>query len=173
MMTIDVARSIKHKRILYKWEWESILDAVLDGGFWLLFPVLTIVVIFMQGINDVPFVVWIADFYILSGWYLRGKLICIEGGALPENREAVVESLKSWYPKIKIMDGGINIIKGGKNSGMFTWGRKLVILFDENNAYVNRMTLGRHDIRMPLHAPFHYMSLLRLKKKMITATSSS
>ncbi|MFD2600461.1 hypothetical protein [Flavobacterium suzhouense] len=172
-MTIDIARSIKHKRILYKWGWESILDAVLDGGFWLLFPVFTIVEIFIQGINDVPLLVWIVDLYILSGLYLRGKLICIEGGALPENREAVVESLKSWYPNIKIIDEGKNIIEVHTSTGMFTGGHKLVILFDENSAYVNKVKLMRHDIRSPFHAPFHYISLFRLKKEMTTATSSS
>lgn len=64
------------------------------------------------------------------------------------------------------MGGGTKVIKGAQHSGFFTWGGELVILFDDNNAYVNRVTLGRYNIRSPFHAPFHYLSILRLKTKM-------
>ncbi|RWW92358.1 hypothetical protein [Flavobacterium cerinum] len=168
---VNINTSIKYGRILYDQGLGKVYDIVVDAAFCLVFPVISICLFFgiITRHSPDPFLdtfFLIMGLWLLLGWYLKGKLICIEGGGLKYNKNAVIESLKLHFPETRSITGSKKI----KNAIESTrWGgiKETTILFDNENAYINRYAVAGHNKRSPFHAPFHYISLLRFKKALL------
>lgn len=167
---INIDTSIQHGRILYNWNKKTIFAVVLDSLLCLVFPIISICLFFgiIKRHTPDPFLdtfFLIMGLWLLLGWYLKGKLICIEDIKSKDDKESVVQALMQYYPKVKKITG-TKKIKSGIQITLLSGVKEIVVLFDGENAYINRSTRSEYSRRsIPFNALFNYISVLRFKKR--------
>jgi hypothetical protein len=166
---INIDTSIQYGRILYKRNRSTVYAVIIDCLFCLVFPVISICLFFgiIKRHTPDPFLdtfFLIMGLWLLLGWYLKGKLICIEGAGSGDNKKAVIESLMLHFPNTKNITG-TKKIKSGIQITRWSGVKEIVVLFDGKNAYINRSTCGEYGRKsLAFNAPLHYISLLRFRK---------
>lgn len=166
---INIDTSIQYGRILYKWNRSTVYAVIIDCLFCLVFPVISICLFFgiIKRHTPDPFLdtfFLIMGLWLLLGWYLKGKLICIEGAGSGDNKKSVIESLTLHFPNTKNITG-TKKIKSGIQITRWSGVKEIVVLFDGENAYINRSTRSEYSRRsIPFNALFNYISVLRFKK---------
>lgn len=167
---INIETSIQHGRILYNWNKKTIFAVVLDSLLCLVFPIISICLFFgiIKRHTPDPFLdifFLIMGLWLLLGWYLKGALICIEGAGSGDDKKAVIESLMLHFPNTKSITGRKKI-KSGIQITRWSGVKEIVVLFDGENAYINRSTRSEYSRRsIPFNALFNYISVLRFKKR--------
>ena len=73
--------------------------------------------------------------------------------------------MNNKFPKLKLDDAGQKIIRYDLKTGLLTWGKRITVIFQNENIYLNITTTGRYDIKSPFHSVFHYFTLKSIGKQ--------
>ncbi len=169
-LIINYDKSISKKRIVYKIT--PIYTAYMIFEYSLMIIWITVTILVMRDSNIFKSVtaISIAVFFIISsilflgGRFFLDKLVFISGKDPLYLKSKIADFIRISYPNIKINDSSQRIITARRGTTLFSWGKEIIVLLSESGIYINIRTYGRFDFRSPLHAPFHYLKCLRLKK---------
>lgn len=168
-MKINVPKSVKYKRLIYKWDFDSI-PALLSEYFWYGMLLYVLYLIFsQQRIVNLEELCIALFFMAIAAVFLfyRDRLVFLKNGALPDNRKILINTLQSLYPDMDINDysgGDVKIFE--KHMGFFTWGKKITVIYSGDDAYLNAATVGSFNSKSLLRGLPHYYKLSTLEKKM-------
>lgn len=148
----------------------QVLSTILDNCVWLI--LLSTSTLFITNKRNysldsslIILLVCIIMLWTIIGLIRLNKLLKIDGTNAADNRSAVIEILKDEFPTLKIDDSGQRIIRHYIQTGLFSWGKQITVLFHENSIYMNITTIGRHEIKSPFHAIFNHWTLIRIRNK--------
>lgn len=164
---INRQKSIQRGRLVFHLNTGLLINKVFENLVWLIFLALPLLPLMNKSSKltftslclTVAFVI-----FMLVSLYLMNHLILIKGSNPTLNRLKMVQILKHRYPSLKIDDSGQNIIKFKKETGLFTWGKEITVLFEEKQVYINSTTLGRYHMKSPVHSIFNTISTLQIRK---------
>lgn len=164
---LDLEKSIQKQRLIYKMSFGTFFIRVFDNYLWIILILLPIAVILNKqnniGFKGILFFS-VCQILLIVGLYFVNKLVVIEGTNQAENRKKIISIVGEKFPKLKIDDTGQRIIRAKIDTGLIKWGKKITIIFDEQNIFINCTTLGRDNMKSPIHSIYNYFVMLRLKK---------
>jgi len=102
---------------------------------------------------------------LLISWYYIYKLLKIKITNLEKDRIVFVDILKERFPELSIKDDGINMLRSKKSNGLFSWGKSLIVFFEEDKILINLTTLGRYEYKSPLHSISNYLKLKSIEEE--------
>lgn len=165
---IDKYTSIKKRRIIYKFSWSLIFEKLINSFYYFLWIICSIL-LYTNKSNHFSLlgitIHLLFTFWFLSGWFFINKLVKFEIKDMTINRSVFFEKLSYGFPNLDIQDSGNEKIIIRKETGLFTWGKILIIIFDTQQAYVNYTTVGRHDLYSPFHSLANYIKLKKLRSE--------
>jgi hypothetical protein len=168
---IDYEKSIKRHRLTFKMTTELFMTRLLDNSLWLIF-LITAGLLFSNknnysNNNGVRFLVVfiLITLWLLIGLLLLNKLVVVKGTNPLENRKLIIQIMNNKFPKLKLDDAGQKIIRYDLKTGLLTWGKRITVIFQNENIYLNITTTGRYDIKSPFHSVFHYFTLKSIGKQ--------
>lgn len=95
------------------------------------------------------FIFLIPCFFALHIFYKLNDLRCI--GTFEEmEKEKLIQSLQNNF-KLKVEQRTDNFIILHRSSGLFSWGKRITLIFHQKEIWINQVTLGRHNLRSPFH----------------------
>jgi hypothetical protein len=151
---------------------ELFLTRLLDNSIWFIFIACTgLLLTNKNNYHSDKGVLFVALFCLLTIWLLVGliylnKLVVIQGSNPTENRQRIIQLINDKFPKLKLDNSGQTIIRYDLKTGLFNWGRRITIIFKDENIFVNITTFGRFDIKSPFHSIFHYWTLKRIGRQL-------
>ena len=161
-LRIDKNKSIKFKRIIFKTDWESILNLLYEVTFYSILPLIIIFLTFKSlekiSLIGLAFIIIFCSIYFTS-WFLLGMLCRVKINDKIKDRDFLVETFSSAFPELPIIDNGINSIIAKRMGGFPITGRCLTILFDEEYAYINLTSYGKFESRSFLHSIGNYFKI--------------
>jgi hypothetical protein len=101
---------------------------------------------------------------LLTSWFLNYKLLKVEISNPEKDREIIVKLLKKEFPKFRLNDNGINVLRGKYRGGLFSSGKKIIVIFTEEKILLNLTTFGRGESNIPFYTFFNYYKLLKIRK---------
>ena len=150
---------------------ELFMTKLLDNSLWLVFLIST-GLLFSNKNNystdkGVGFLIvaFLIALWLLVGLLLLNKLVVVKGTNPLDNRKLIIQILNNKFPKLKLDDSGQLIIRYDLKTGLFNWGKRITVIFQDENIYLNITTLGRYDIKSPFHSVFHYLTLKSIAKQ--------
>jgi hypothetical protein len=167
-LRINREKSILKERLIYKPNWEYIFEVVFEISLYSLWTIVSFLVI-LEPVNQINFATLIVILSInilaLISWLYIYKLLKIEIYNSENDRKLLVEILKEEFPEFKINDNGLHMLRCKKNVGLFSWGKSLIVIFDEKKILINLSTLGRYETKSPLHSIINYLKLIKIRKE--------
>jgi hypothetical protein len=179
MKQIDFEKSVKRQRLTYKAKPLVILSQVYDWFMWLLlvcinvyflFTALALLITrdqFSSSILITILILFTTFIGLVAGLYYLNKFLVINCSAPERDRKRVIELLNEKYPKINFDRSGQRINQYYKRVGLFSWGRRIVVLLEGENIYINMATLGRYDVPSAFHSVVNYWRLQIIRKKIM------
>jgi len=82
------------------------------------------------------------------------------------DRKKFVEILQNEFKDMQINDDGLHILQSKKDIGLLSWGKSLTVIFTEKYIYINLTTLGRFDVKSPIHSFTNYLKVKSIGKKL-------
>lgn len=165
---IDAKKSIQKERLIFKPNWEYIMEKAFEIIVYLGWTFLTLLLLTnpknsfnLVGIIVVVFI----NILLLISWYYIYKLLKIKISNTKNHRIVFVNLLKERFPELSINDNGVNMLIGKKSNGSFSWGKSLTVFFEENQILINLTTLGRYETKSPLHSISNYLKLKSIEKE--------
>ena len=168
---IDYEKSIQKHRLTFKMTTELFMTRLLDNTLWLIFIISTILLLTNKdNYSTNKSVLFLLAVVVLTTWLVIGlvfinKLVVIKGSNMSDNRRKIIQLLNDKFPKLKLDDSGQKIIRYNLKTGAFNWGKRITVIFKDNNMFLNITTLGRYDIKSPFHAVIHYWTLKAIKRQ--------
>ncbi|PRZ21682.1 hypothetical protein [Flavobacterium granuli] len=165
---IDKKKSVEKERLIFKPNWEYILEKAYETFIYLGWTIATIAVILnpKNAINHTAtLIVILINILLLISWYYIYKLLKINISKPERDRKLFVEILKNRFPELIINDNGLHMLRSKKNTGSLSWGKLLTVIFDENYLFINLATLGRYGNKSPFHAISNYLKLKSIEKE--------
>lgn len=167
---INFEKSILSKRIIYDITPLKIIEIIGDYFFGVLFIIAGLLV-FMHEITDryqqSVFLILLSGIltsYMATGCYLMTKLLKIEGTDIDKNRDQVVALIKRKYPKLVIYPGQ-RIIIAEREHKYIAFDRKIIVVLDDRDLYINSCTIGRADSKLMFMAVPNYIRCKALAKE--------
>lgn len=166
---IDYDKSIQRQRLTFKMTTELLLTRILDNSLWLVFLISVGFLLsnknnFDKGLTPI-FVAVFLTVWLLIGLYYINKLVLINGSNPIDNRRRILQFLNDKYPNLKLDDSGQKIIRYDLKTGLFTWGRRITLIFQDENIFINITTFGRYDIKSPFHSIINQLTINKIKKQ--------
>lgn len=148
---------------------ELLMTRILDNSLWLLFLISVGLLLsnknnFGKGLTPI-FVAVILAVWLLVGLYYINKLVLINGSNPIYNRRRILQFLNDKYPNLKLDDSGQKIIRYDLKAGLFNWGRRITIIFQDENIFINITSFGRYDIKSPFHSIINQLTINKIKKQ--------
>jgi hypothetical protein len=165
---IDVEKSIQKERLIFKPNWESVLEKAFEICIYLGWTIMTIFLLQnpKNSFNLIGIIVTISiNILLLISWYYIYKLLKIKTSNLEKDRIVFVDILKERFPELSINDNGVNMLRSKKTNGSLSWGKSLTVFFEENEILINFTTLGRYETKSPLHSISNYLKLKSVEKE--------
>lgn len=165
---LNLEKSIKNEFIFNKLNFEYIFELLFEIFIYVGWTTLLIFILSKPENNkNIYFSIGSIFFTVLLliSWFLNYKLLKVEISNLTKDREIIVNLLKNEFPKFQLNDNGIHILRGKYTGGIFSSGKKLIVIFTENKILLNLTTFGRGESNIPFYTFFNYYKLLKIKKK--------
>lgn len=166
---IDYDKSILKQRLIFKssfWLW---VDRILDTILWIIL-LFCIGFLMLAGLSShvygLAVFMMLILIWLIAGFFLMNKLMLIKGTNQLQNRRRIMDILNEQYPKLKLDSTGEKIISYNRNTGLFNWGKKIIVVFHNEDIYINITTFGHRDVKSPIHSVFHYLKLKSLRTRM-------
>ncbi len=170
-LRIDKQKSIQRERIIFKRNWEYVLEKIFEILVYSTWTVFSILLILnpKNAISESATITLISlNILVLVSWYYIYKLLKIEMLNPEKDRKIFVETVSKKFPDLQINDKGLNSLRSKKNTGLFSWGKSLTVLFDGNQIFINLTTLGRSETKSPFHSIANYLKLKSIAKEFNT-----
>ena len=170
-LRIDKQKSIQKERMIFKPNWEYVLEKIFEILVYSTWTVATILLILnpKNAISDFATIVLISlNILVLVSWYYIYKLLKIEMPNPEKNRKIFVEILSKRFPDLQINDTGLYMLRSKKNNGLFSWGKSFTVFFDGNKIFINLTTLGRNETKSPFHSIPNYLKLKSIAQEFKT-----
>ncbi len=165
---INVKKSIQKERLIFKPNWEYILEKAFEIIVYVGWTIMTILLLLnpKNSFNSIGIIIIISiNILLLISWYYIYKLLKIKVSNIEKNRNVLVDILKKRFPELSINDNGLNILRSKKSNGSFSWGKSLIVFFEESQILINLTTLGRYENKSPLHSILNYLKLKSIEKE--------
>ena len=156
-LRIQRRKSIQKERLIFKSNWEYILEKAFEIFIYLGWTLTSIAIILNPKIA--------IKILVIISWYYIYKLLKIKIPNPEKNRSLFVKILKKRFPDLLINDNGLYMLRSKKRNGLFSWGKLLTVIFDENYIFINLTTLGRNETKSPLHSISNYIKLKSIEKE--------
>lgn len=170
-LRIDKQKSIQKERIIFKRNWEYVLEKIFEILVYSTWTVVSILLILnpKNAISEPATITLISlNILVLVSWYYIYKLLKIEMLNPEKDRKIFVETVSKKFPDLQINDKGLNSLRSKKNTSLFSWGKSLTVLFDGNQIFINLTTLGRNETKSPFHSITNYLKLKSIAKEFNT-----
>ncbi|MEQ3661561.1 MAG: hypothetical protein ABNG96_02620 [Flavobacterium sp.] len=167
---LNKQKTVLKERLIFKNNWEYIFEIVFEV---LLFSIWTTAsfLLITNPKNNLSVLTIIVIIFInillLTSWIYIYKLLKIEISNPEKDRKLLVEILKEKFPDFIINDNGLYILRCKKGVGLFSWGKTLIVIFEENKILINLTTLGRFDTKSPLHSIINFWKLKHIRNEFI------
>ncbi|HCQ12388.1 hypothetical protein [Flavobacterium sp.] len=165
---INIAKSVKKERLIFSPNLHYIFDIIMEALLYAIWPIMTYLII-INPINKVSLtgmvIMIFLNVLLAISWFYIYKLHKIKITNPERDRKILVQILKKRFPEMQINDDGLYILRSKKNTGSFSWGKSLTVIFNENYIYINLTTLGRHDVKSPIHSIANYLKLKSIEKE--------
>ena len=171
MINLDLNKSIRKQRLKFKFSPIVIIDLLLDIFIWIILLVVFFLVFVSKdnysNHNSIIIIIiyYIITIWVLCGFWFKNKLVKISGYDLESNRKKIIQLFNEKFPDLKLDDSDKQVLLFTKSVGLFNWGKTITVIFVNDIIYINWTTLGRHDFKSPLHAPFNYYKLIQIMKE--------
>ncbi|ELV7526168.1 hypothetical protein QMU91_002393 [Flavobacterium psychrophilum] len=165
---LNLEKSIKNEFIFNRLNFEYTFELLFEALIYVGWAVLLIFILSNPNNNkNVYFSFGAILFTILlfASWFLNYKLLKIEILNPEKDREIIVKLLKKEFPKFLLTDNGINVLRGKYRGGIFSSGKKLIVIFTEEKILLNLTTYGRGESNIPFYTFFNYYKLMKIRKK--------
>lgn len=165
---IDKQKSLQKERMRFDSNWETILETAFEILAYSTWTIASILLLLNPQNTTTPFAttaVISLNILILVSWYFIYTLLKIEIPNPEKNRSLFVGILRKRFPELQINDNQSQLLRSKKSSGLFTWGKSLTVLFDENHIFINVTTLGRFETKSPFHSISNYLKLKRIERE--------
>ena len=119
-LRIDVKKSIQKERLIFKPNWEYILEKVFEILVYLGWTFMTILLLTnpKNSFNLIGiFVIISINIVLLISWYFIYKLLKIKISNQKKDRIVFVDILKERFPELSINDNGVNMLRSKKSNG--------------------------------------------------------
>lgn len=167
-LRIQRRKSIQKERLIFKSNWEYILEKAFEIFIYLGWTLTSIAIILnpKNAISQTVTILVISiNILVIISWYYIYKLLKIKIPNPEKNRSLFVKILKKRFPDLLINDNGLYMLRSKKRNGLFSWGKLLTVIFDENYIFINLTTLGRNETKSPLHSISNYIKLKSIEKE--------
>jgi hypothetical protein len=170
MINLDLNKSIRKKRLIYRLSPFVIIDLILDNSIWLILLLAFVLALINKdnysNTNSIiiAIIFLILILWLLCGLWFKNKLVKISGYDNESNRKLIIQLFNDKFPDLKMDESDKQFIIFDKRVGLFNWGKIITVIFVKETIYINWTTLGRHNFRSPFHAPFNHYKLNQIKK---------
>lgn len=159
---INYKSTINRKRIVNTISTVNVLKNVYNYGFWLVIVIFISIVNFPDLKPDLfHLILSIAIIWILIGLFYLKKVAKFSANYNMLDRHNLKMKLQNIFPKsyIKVYNTKTIIIE---DHSKFIWNRRITVLLEKENLYVNIMSLGRFDIPSPFHSITNFTKAKKL-----------
>ena len=170
-LRINKQKSLQKERMIFKPNWEYVLEKIFEILVYLTWTVASILLILnpKNAVSEFATIVLISlNILVLVSWYYIYKLLKIEMPNPEKNRKIFVEILSKRFPDLQINDTGLYMLRSKKNNGLFSWGKSFTVFFDGNKIFINLTTLGRNETKSPFHSIPNYLKLKSIAQEFKT-----
>nr|WP_314837834.1 hypothetical protein [uncultured Flavobacterium sp.] len=164
---INLEKSIKNEFICNKLNFDYIFELLFEIFIYVGWTILLIFVLLNPENNKNVYFSFGAIFFtilLLTSWFMNYKLLKIEISNPEKDREIFVKLLQKEFPKFLLNDNGINVLRGKYRGGLFSSGKKIIVIFTEEKILLNLTTYGRGESNIPFYTFFNYYKLLKIRK---------
>ncbi|MBN7810937.1 hypothetical protein J0A68_08225 [Algoriphagus sp. H41] len=165
---INKEKSILKERLVFKANWEFILEIFFEIFIYLGSTIMTMAILLNPNnhINEIAqTIIILLNILLLTSWYFIYKLLVIEISDPNNDRVLFVNILKKNFPELKINDTGLYMLRSKGDTSLFSWGKSLIVIFDEKKILINLTNLGRYETKSPLHSISNYLKLMRIRSE--------
>ena len=166
---IDRTKSVQKERLIFKPNLHYIFDIIIEILLYTIWPVMTCLII-INPINKVGLtgiiIMTTLNILLAFSWLNIYKLHKIKIINPEIDRKKFVEILRKNFPDMQINDDGLHMLRSKKNTGLLSWGKTLTVIFTEKYIYINLTTLGRYDVKSPIHSFTNYLKVKNIGKKL-------
>ena len=173
---IDVRKSIARRWLTYEINGWSNLSLILDYCSALVtVTAVPLVLGFLASVSSGKIgVVLISSAVISFAYYLCSifllkRLIRVGGTVIEENRRRITQLLGEKYPGYKAEPGRF-VMLATRADKFFAFDRTIIVLFDDNDVYLNAYTLGRGSIKWLTAALPNYFLSKKLAREFSNMT---
>ena len=163
--TINIQKSIELQYLIFKPNSLFIFEIIIEFLLFVVWTFSTFLLLINPNNSFSIFTIILLilmNLILLISWYFIYKLLKLDIQNTSNSRENIFLLLQKEFPKMKIVDDGSDVFIFKLDTGLISWGKVLTIIFSEKNAYVNLTTLGRHDIKSPIHSILNYVKLKKI-----------
>lgn len=164
---LNIEKSVKNEFIFNKLNFEYTFELLFEIFIYVGWTVLLVFVLSNPDNNKNIYFSLGGIFFtilLLTSWFFNYKLLKVEISNPEKDRDIIVELLKKEFPKFLLNDNGINILRGKYRGGIFSSGKKIVVIFTENKILLNLTTYGKGESNIPFYSFFNYYKLLKIRK---------
>jgi hypothetical protein len=156
--TVNVDKSIKHKRLIYK----VAVGIFLDYFFTYLGGSILVICCFAPNFTDknhAPLIFVVISctiaIWMIANLILLNALVKFDGKDLTTNRKDINSVLNAYYSGYTLVSTD-KLIRSVKLSTNFRWGKIITVILEGETMYLNITTLGRGDGPSPFHGLYNY-----------------
>jgi hypothetical protein len=148
---LNFEKSVAKRRLIYDLNFSTIFSIFFYYFFGICLIILCLAVFLYECTENDPSLLLILGTgflmsYMSIGAWLLGRLQKIEGGNSDQNRERIIDVLKTRYPRIIIYSFPKMII-AKKIVPVMAFDTTIYIIPDGADLYINAFTIGRGDIK--------------------------
>jgi hypothetical protein len=164
---VNVSKSIKWHRLIYKPSIVIVFDYLFNLGFLLLAIRLSIFPFF--ALVHQPETILFACLLLLPGlWMLANALLLdymieIDGLDVNANRKDILTSLDQLLDGINTNRSPGNIIRQFKPHSVFGMGRVITVILDQEKVYLNIVSMTGRGLRSPFSGFYNYLKAKQVR----------
>jgi hypothetical protein len=156
---VDYQKSIAKKRVVYKRSRSVVFEYAMFYFLPISLIIINSVACYYSALDGNYFVSAFCVLIFLASLFsiiLFGKLFKVSGGTILQNKEDAINCIAEFYKDCNFNISRENILRDYHRGSGLRGGRVITIIFNNDEVYFHKMSLGRGDTMMAFYPLFDY-----------------